>query len=81
MPGPRGFSLAGVFVYDTTQMILRRRVTWTPVQSSDPTSIDLKWIAVGTGKALKMGENCDVDILLVHAPASEKKFIDDRCKS
>ncbi len=36
----------------------------------------LKWVATGTGKALKMGENCDVDILFVHAPASEKKFVE-----
>lgn len=40
------------------------------------TGIELKWTAVGTGKALKMGENCDVDVLLVHAPAAEKKFVD-----
>ena len=40
------------------------------------TGIDLRWTAIGTGKALKMGENCDVDILLVHAPGAEKKFID-----
>uniref|UniRef100_UPI0040471CEC substrate-binding domain-containing protein n=1 Tax=Aliarcobacter sp. TaxID=2321116 RepID=UPI0040471CEC len=39
------------------------------------TGTTLKWVATGTGKALKMGENCDVDILLVHAPASEKKFV------
>jgi len=40
------------------------------------TGIDLRWTAVGTGKALKMGENCDVDVLLVHAPAAEKTFVD-----
>ena len=39
------------------------------------TGINLKWVATGTGKALKMGGNCDVDILFVHAPTSEKKFI------
>ncbi|MGD9212989.1 MAG: substrate-binding domain-containing protein [Desulfobacteraceae bacterium] len=39
------------------------------------TGIELKWTAVGTGKALKMGENCDVDVLLVHAPAAEKTFV------
>ena len=38
--------------------------------------IDLRWTAVGTGKALKMGQNCDVDVLLVHAPTAEKRFID-----
>lgn len=36
----------------------------------------LKWVSTGTGKALKMGENCDVDVLLVHAPDAEKKFVD-----
>jgi len=41
------------------------------------TGIALKWVAVGTGKALKLGQNCDVDILLVHAPAAEKKFVAD----
>lgn len=39
------------------------------------TGTNLKWVATGTGKALKMGGNCDVDILFVHAPASEKYFI------
>ncbi len=39
------------------------------------TGIELKWIAVGTGKALEMGKNCDVDVLLVHAPDAEKKFV------
>jgi tungstate transport system substrate-binding protein len=37
--------------------------------------IELKWTATGTGKALKLGENCDVDILMVHAPPAEKKFV------
>jgi tungstate transport system substrate-binding protein len=32
-------------------------------------------IAVGTGKALKLGENGDADVLLVHAPAAELAFV------
>ena len=39
--------------------------------------IDLRWTATGTGKALKLGENCDVDVLMVHAPDAEKKFVAD----
>jgi len=39
------------------------------------TGITLKWTAVGTGKALEIGRNCDVDVLMVHAPAAEKKFV------
>ena len=41
------------------------------------TGIDLRWTATGTGKALKLGENCDVDVLMVHAPPAEKKFVAD----
>ncbi|NQT87056.1 substrate-binding domain-containing protein [bacterium] len=33
-------------------------------------------LAVGTGKALKLGENGDVDVVLVHAPEAEKAFVD-----
>jgi tungstate transport system substrate-binding protein len=32
-------------------------------------------IAVGTGKALKLGENGDADVLLVHAPTAELAFM------
>ncbi len=39
------------------------------------TGITLKWTSTGTGKALKLGQNCDVDVLLVHAPHAEKKYI------
>jgi tungstate transport system substrate-binding protein len=40
------------------------------------TGIELRWTATGTGKALAMGSNCDVDVLLVHAPAAEIRFVD-----
>lgn len=39
------------------------------------TGITLKWTATGTGKALRLGQNCDVDVLLVHAPPAEKAYI------
>ncbi len=38
---------------------------------------ELQWVAVGTGKALELGKNCDVDVLLVHAPSAEKKYVKD----
>uniref|UniRef100_A0A7C4AFM2 Extracellular solute-binding protein n=1 Tax=Fundidesulfovibrio putealis TaxID=270496 RepID=A0A7C4AFM2_9BACT len=37
--------------------------------------IELRWVAVGTGKALELGKNCDADVLMVHAPDAEKKFV------
>ncbi|EKO3489543.1 substrate-binding domain-containing protein [Vibrio fluvialis] len=33
-------------------------------------------IAAGTGKALKMGENGDVDLVMTHAPKAEATFVD-----
>ena len=41
------------------------------------TGIALKWTATGTGKALKLGQNCDVDVLMVHAPPAEMKYVAD----
>jgi tungstate transport system substrate-binding protein len=41
------------------------------------TGIDIRWVATGTGKALKLGENCDVDVLLVHAPQAEQALLAD----
>lgn len=38
-------------------------------------AIKVDVIAVGTGKALKLGENGDVDIVLVHAREAEVQFI------
>jgi len=43
---------------------------------TEQTGIELRWTAVGTGKALELGRNCDVDVLLVHAPAAEKKEVE-----
>lgn len=37
--------------------------------------IHLDVIAVGTGRALKLGENGDVDVVLVHAPNAEEAFV------
>ncbi len=39
------------------------------------TGIKVDVIAVGTGKALALGRRCDVDLVMVHAPSLEKKFV------
>jgi tungstate transport system substrate-binding protein len=41
------------------------------------TGIKVDVIAVGTGKALKLAENGDVDVTLVHAPAREIRFVEE----
>lgn len=39
------------------------------------TGYDIKVIAVGTGQAIKMGEDGEADVLLVHAKSSEEEFV------
>jgi len=41
----------------------------------EKTGIEVRVIAVGTGQALKLGENGDADVLLVHDKAGETKFV------
>ncbi len=40
------------------------------------TGIDVRVIAVGTGRALQLGERGDADAVLVHHKASEEKFVE-----
>jgi tungstate transport system substrate-binding protein len=39
------------------------------------TGIDARVVAVGTGQALKNAQNCDGDVLLVHAKPAELEFV------
>ena len=39
--------------------------------------VDVKIIAVGTGAALRMGEQGEADVLLVHAPSSERELVEN----
>lgn len=39
------------------------------------TGISIKTIAVGTGQALEMGRTGEADVLLVHSPDDEKRFV------
>ncbi len=43
---------------------------------TESTGIEVHVIAVGTGKALKLGEAGDVDVVLVHAPSLEEAFVE-----
>ena len=43
----------------------------------EKTGITVNVVAVGTGQAIKNAENCDGDVLLVHAKAAEETFVAD----
>lgn len=42
----------------------------------DKSGIQVNVVAVGTGQAIKNAQNCDGDVLLVHAKAAEEKFVE-----
>ncbi len=42
---------------------------------TDHSGIEVRVVAVGTGKAIKMAEKGDADVLLVHHKISEEKFV------
>ncbi len=42
---------------------------------TEKSGIEVRVVAVGTGQALKLGEKGDADVLLVHDPAGEEKFV------
>jgi len=45
-------------------------------QFKKDTGIEIQYVAKGTGASLKMAEDCNVDVVLVHAPAAEKAYVD-----
>jgi tungstate transport system substrate-binding protein len=45
-------------------------------QFTEKTGIEVRVVAVGTGQAIKNAENCDGDVLLVHARPAEERFVE-----
>ena len=42
----------------------------------EETGVEVRVVAVGTGQAINNAENCDGDVLLVHAKAQEEAFVE-----
>jgi tungstate transport system substrate-binding protein len=42
----------------------------------EDTGYVVQTVAVGSGQAMQMGEECNADVLLVHSPAAEEAFIE-----
>ena len=75
-PEPRIFAEAPVLMMATTTSTENTGLLdYLAPEFKKATGIELRWTATGTGKGLKLGENCDVDVLMVHAPAAEEKFV------
>jgi len=82
------FCISTSFAKDTPANKLIKLATTTSTENSGllayllpefekDTGYKVHTIAVGTGKALRMGRDGDVDVILVHALKAENKFVSD----
>lgn len=69
-PGEKSLRMATTTSTDNTGLL-----DVLAMMYKNETGVDLKWVAVGTGAALKLGENCDADVLFVHSPKAEKEYV------
>lgn len=76
-PSPEPTKIGGSMILATTTSTADTGLLDALVPKfKEQTGIDVKVIAVGTGAALEMGARGDADGVLVHAPSSEKKYVD-----
>ena len=80
-----GYAIADTDMADNSNDIIRLATTTSTDNSGllsyllpafeNKTGYRVHVIAVGTGKALRMGRDGDADVLLVHAPEAETEFV------
>lgn len=75
VPGRAGEAREELLLATTTSTDNTGLIEYLMPPFTESTGIGIRWISTGTGKALKLGENCDVDVLLVHAPLAEIDFV------
>lgn len=61
----------------TTSTEFTGLLAWLHPHFEKSHNVRIHTIAVGTGKALRLGQNGDVDVVLVHAPGAELKFVNE----
>lgn len=66
---------AGLKLATTTSTDNSGLLDWLLPVFEEETGIEVHVLAVGSGKALELGRNGDVDVILVHAPEAEKAFV------
>ncbi|MEL7048434.1 MAG: substrate-binding domain-containing protein, partial [Pseudomonadota bacterium] len=66
-----------IIVQSTTSTANSGLYDWLLPTFKKTTGITANVVAVGTGQAIKNAQNCDGDVLLVHAKSAEEKFVAD----
>jgi tungstate transport system substrate-binding protein len=75
-PGGEGAPAASIRLATTTSTENSGLLAALLPVFEERTGIRVDVIAVGTGAALRLGAQGDVDVVLVHAPEAEKEFVD-----
>jgi len=73
--GPAGAADQFIIVQSTTSTQNSGLFDELAPKFQDATGIEVRVVAVGTGQALKNAQNCDGDVLFVHAKPDEEKFV------
>jgi len=69
------FAAESIIVQSTTSTANSGLYDYLLPKFKADTGIDVHVVAVGTGQAIKNAQNCDGDVLLVHAKSAEEKFV------
>ena len=64
-----------LLLQSTTSTLNSGLYNWLLPQFTSQTGITVRVVAVGTGKALANGRNCNGDVLLIHSTADEIAFV------
>lgn len=68
-------NMGDLYMATTTSTADTGLLDYLTILFKEDTGYNLKYDAVGTGAALTLGKNGDVDIVLVHAKESEEEFV------
>jgi tungstate transport system substrate-binding protein len=77
LAGPLAASERYIVVGSTTSTQDSGLFGWLLPAFTKASGIEVRVVAKGTGEAIKLGQAGDVDVLLVHDPKSEQKFVAD----
>ena len=66
-----------IIVQSTTSTANSGLLDYLLPKFTEKSGVAVNVVAVGTGQAIKNAQNCDGDVLLVHAKPSEEKFVAD----
>lgn len=70
------FATESIIVQSTTSTANSGLYDYLLPKFKGDAGIDVHVVAVGTGQAIKNAQNCDGDVLLVHAKSSEERFVE-----